>query len=266
MNPIILAVIIVAGIGLLCALILSLASIFFAVPVDEKAEQIRACLPGANCGACGFSGCDGYAAALSKGETTNTALCVPGGNEASAEIAKITGGEAGSVRPMSAVVLCQGNFHNVEQKLEYDGVETCKMAAQLFGGPKSCTYGCIGFGDCVKVCPYNAIFICDGVARINPDRCKACKTCVGVCPRGLITMIPRDDIKTAVLCQNKDKGAQTRKQCKAGCIGCMKCVKACEEGAVKVENNKASVDYEKCTGCGKCHETCPVKCIDLIRL
>ena len=174
--------------------------------------------------------------------------------------------EAGKITPMVAAVMCQGNSTNTPEKLEYSGVHSCKMATQLFGGPKTCVHGCIGFGDCVEVCPYEAIFICDGVARINPSKCRACKKCIKTCPRQLIDLFPLDTIKAAVLCKNHDKGAQTRKQCKAGCIGCMKCVKACEEGAVTVENFCAKVDYDKCVGCGKCHAACPVGCIDLYML
>ncbi|MBQ6707828.1 MAG: RnfABCDGE type electron transport complex subunit B [Clostridia bacterium] len=266
MNPILLAVIIVSAIGLIAGIGLAIASIVMAVPVDKKAEEIREILPGANCGACGYSGCDGYASALSKGDETNTTLCLPGGDEASAEIARITGLAAGTVQPMAAVVRCQGIKRNCSTKLKYSGVRSCKMAAQLFGGPKECTYGCIGYGDCVEVCPYNAIHICDGVARINPLLCRACKMCVNSCPKNLIAMMPLHETKAEVLCVNKNKGSQTRKECRTGCIGCMKCVKVCEYDAIKVENFVAYVDYEKCTGCGKCVEGCPVGCVKLITL
>ena len=266
MNSIILAVLIVAVIGLILGLALAVASIVMAVPVDKKAEAIRECLPGANCGACGFSGCDGYAAALSKGVTKNTALCAPGGNEVSAQIAEIAGLAAGSVKPSAAVVMCQGFCEKANTKMVYNGVESCQMAKQLFGGPKECIYGCIGLGDCVRACPYEAIHICDGVARVNPAMCKACKMCVKTCPNALIRMMPLHEAKAAVLCVNKDKGAVTKKECQLGCIGCMKCVKACEFDAVKVENFCAKVDFTKCTGCGKCTEACPVKCINLITL
>ena len=206
------AVIIVAVIGLVLGLGLAVASIVFAVPKDEKAEAIRECLPGANCGACGFSGCDGYANALAKGETENTALCSPGGNAVSKEIAGILGVAAGEVMPEAAVVLCMGHNGNANLKYDYQGVESCRMASQLYGGPKECVYGCLGLGDCVKACPYNAIHICDGVARINPVECRACKMCVNTCPKGLIEMMPLHRITAAVLCKNHDKGAITRKE------------------------------------------------------
>lgn len=266
MNLILLAVILVSAIGLIAGLILAFASIIMAVPVDEKQEEIRACLPGANCGACGFSGCDGYAAALSKGDTKNTAMCAPGGNEVSKAVAAVLGVEAGEVKPMAAVVMCQGHNENAPLKLDYTGLKSCKMAAQLFGGPKDCIYGCLGFGDCVNVCEYDAIHICDGVARINPNYCRACKKCINTCPKGLIELMPLHETKAAVLCKNHDKGALTRQECKVGCIGCMKCEKGCEQGAIKVVNNVAHVDYDKCVFCGKCIENCPVKCISIVKL
>lgn len=266
MIKILIAVAIVAVTGLVAGLGLAIASAVMAVPKDEKAEKIRECLPGANCGACGFSGCDGYAAALSKGETDNTALCAPGGNDAAKAIASVLGVEAGEVEPSAAVVLCKGHRQNAEEKYIYQGVDSCKMAVQLYGGPKNCTYGCVGLGDCVAACPYDAIHICDGVARINPIMCRACQMCVRTCPKGLIEMMPLHRTMAAVTCKNHDKGAQTRKDCKVGCIGCMKCVKACEYDAVKVENFAAHVDYTKCVGCGKCHEACPTGSIDLIKM
>ncbi len=266
MDTIILAVLIVSAIGLIAGLGLAVASKIMAVPVDEKAEEIEGVLAGVNCGACGYSGCSGYALALSKGETTNTVLCSPGGTETSKKIAELTGLAAGEILPSAAVVLCQGNTINTGKKLKYSGAKTCKMATQLFGGPKDCVYGCIGFGDCVEVCPYNAIHICDEIARINPLACKACTACVAACPKGLIQMMPLHEAKAAVLCANKEKGALTRKQCKTGCIGCMKCVKICEAEAITVTDNCAKVDFDKCTSCGKCKEVCPVNAIDIIDL
>lgn len=266
MNSILLAVLIVGIIGLVCGIALAVASIALAVPTDEKAEAITEMFPGANCGACGYSGCAGYASALSKGDVANTALCNPGGSDVSQQIAEYLGLSAGSVEPMAAVVLCRGNSANASTKMEYSGVESCKMASQLFGGPKDCVYGCLGLGDCVRECPYNAIKICDGVARITPSMCKACKKCIATCPKGLIELLPLNKSKAAVLCKNKDKGVLARKECKAACIGCMKCTKTCEAGAITVVNFNAHADTEKCTGCGQCKEACPVKCIDILKL
>ncbi len=265
-HLIILAVVILAVIGALAALLLSIASKVFAVPVDEKAEQIRECLPGANCGSCGFSGCDGYAAALSSGETKETTLCNPGGNETAKAISEILGVEAGTVKPIAATVMCRGYKENAADKLIYDGYMSCRMATQVFGGPKECIYGCIGYGDCISVCEENAISILNGVAHVEPSLCKACRKCVKACPKGLIEMLPMDEIKAAVLCKNHDKGAVTRKECTAGCIGCMKCVKVCPSEAITIDNFCAKVDYEKCVGCGECNSVCPVSAINILKL
>ncbi len=263
-STIILPIALVAIIGLIAGLGLAIASKVMAVPVDEKAEQIEAVLPGANCGACGFSGCSGYAAALSSGKTAETNRCAPGGTAVAAQVAEIMGTAPSSVLPTTAVVLCMGNSANAENKMEYKGVKSCRMASQLFGGAKECTYGCLGLGDCVAACPYDAIHICDGVARVSTIACHSCKACVNTCPKGIIKMLPLNVTQAAVLCNNHEKGAQARKHCKAACIGCMKCVKACEHEAIIFENFKATVDPEKCVGCGKCHGVCPVGCIDLI--
>lgn len=264
MNEILFPILLVAGIGLVLGLGLAIASKVMAVPVDEKAETITEVLPGANCGACGFSGCAGYAAALSAGKTEETNLCAPGGTPTATKIAEILGTAPSAVLPTVAVVHCMGNSTNSEDKMTYKGVSSCRMASQLFGGAKECTYGCLGLGDCVDACEFDAIHICDGVARISTIACHSCKACVKACPKGLITMLPLNVTQAAVLCKNHEKGAVARKHCKAACIGCMKCVKACEHDAIKVENFLATVDAEKCVGCGKCHEVCPIGCIDLI--
>ena len=266
MNPILLAVIIVAGIGILAGALLAILSKVMAVPVDEKAAQIEEVLPGANCGACGFSGCSGYAAALSGGKTTNTGLCAPGGNEVSAKVAGIMGLAAGNIEPMTAVVFCRGNNDHANKKMVYSGVASCKMATQLFGGEKECMYGCVGLGDCARECPYDAIMLCDGVAVVDPDLCRACKRCVNVCPKKIIGLVPKTQMTSAVLCKNHDKGALTRKECGAGCIGCTKCVRACPNEAITMDNNVAVVDPEKCTACGACVEGCPTGAIVLLTL
>lgn len=263
MNSVLLSVLLLAGVGLAAGVLLSVAAKVFAVPVDKKAEDIEAILPGANCGGCGYSGCAGYAAALSSGETTDTGRCGPGGAEAAAKISAYLGVESGSFEKTCAVVRCNGTDKVAVHKMEYAGVSSCVMADRLYGGEKSCMYGCMGLGDCVRACPYGAIRICDGTARVSPAVCRSCGKCVAACPKGLIEILPVGSVRAVVLCKNKDRGNLTRKECENGCIGCMKCVKACEVGAVKVENFCATVDASKCTGCGKCAEGCPTGAIGL---
>ena len=264
MNTIIFAVLLVGGIGLLIGLILAIASMVFAVPKDEKAEAIEEILPGANCGACGYSGCSGYAKALASGEA-KPGLCSPGGEDTVKAIAEILGVDAGSVEKKTALVHCIGSSDNTENKMEYQGMLSCAAAAMIHGGLNKCSYGCIGLGDCAAACPYDAIKICNGVARVDMDKCRACSMCVAACPKNLISIVPARNA-AVVRCSNCDKGAQTRKDCKAGCIGCMKCVKVCEFAAVKVEKFHASIDPELCTSCGKCIAACPQGCISVISL
>ncbi len=264
MNPILLAVLIVAILGMVLGLLLAIASIIMAVPVDEKAVAIEEVLAGANCGACGYSGCAGYAAALAAGECEDTTLCSPGGSACAKSIAEIMGVSAGDSTPMTAVVLCHGTEANAGTFMDYHGDLSCKTASQLFGGGKACSFGCLGLGDCEEACPFDAIHVNEsGLAEVDSEKCRACKICINVCPKGVIELAPLYKHEAVVYCQNKNKGGETRKQCKVGCIGCMKCQKTCQHDAIHVENFKASVDYAKCTGCGECAEACPVKCIDM---
>ena len=247
-------ILIVGIIGLLAGVVLAVASIVMAVPKDEKAEALEAILPGANCGACGYSGCPGYAAAMAKGEAA-PGLCSPGGAAVAAQCGEILGSGAVEMEKKSAFVHCLGSEDNTTQKMEYDGLESCTAASLLNGGSSSCRFGCLGLGDCMAVCDYGAIQVCSGLAVIDTDKCVACGKCVAACPKGLIKLAP---VKAAVVrCSNCDKGKDTMQACKVGCIGCMKCQRTCEAGAVTVQNGLASVDSEKCTGCGKCAEACP---------
>ena len=256
-------ILILAAIGLIAGLGLAIASKVLAVPVDEREQQLRDVLPGANCGACGFSGCGGYAKALADGTAESTALCAPGGAKTAQQIAQTLGVKGDAITPEVALVRCRGCREYTEPKTRYTGVQTCRTANQLYGGPGACAYGCIGFGDCVQACDYGALFLREGVAAVDPARCTACGKCVRACPKGLIELFPTGTAAAAVLCSSQDKGAQTRKACRTGCIGCKKCEKICEAGAVEVRSNLAHIDPEKCTACGKCVENCPQNCIEL---
>ncbi|NLA88123.1 MAG: RnfABCDGE type electron transport complex subunit B [Clostridiales bacterium] len=261
MNIIILAILAVTVIGIICAVMLAFASKVMAVKTDETAVKLREALPGANCGACGYPGCDGYAAALGEKSGVKTNLCIPGGDAVSKELSLILGVDFEDVEEKIAVVHCLGDCDATSDRINYQGVETC-AAAKLLGGKGVCSDGCIGFGDCVAVCPNDAVCMEKGLARVDTRKCTGCGICVGACPNKIITL-ERDTIKTAILCSGRDKGAVARKKCTKGCIACKKCVRECPVQAFVIENNLAVIDYAICTDCGRCTEVCPVKCISL---
>ena len=258
-ETIFVPVLIVTVVGIIAATILSVASKFMSVPVDETVNNLREALPGANCGACGCAGCDEYAQKMAKGECP-TNLCVPGGANVAAKLSEILGTEAGEVEEKSAYVKCRGTYEAAKLSMEYQGKKTCKECATFFGGNKICSSACLGLGDCVKACEYNAIHVIDGVAVVNKDNCVGCGACVKVCPKFVIEMGPKKrDVHVA--CSNKEKGAVARKQCTNACIGCMKCEKECPVGAIKVSNNLAYVDKNICINCQKCVAVCPTGAI-----
>lgn len=259
MNPILFAVVLVSGIGLALGIGLTVASALLSVPVSEKTVRLREALPGANCGACGFSGCDGYAEALSNGEAAPN-LCAPGGAATAAVLSEICGVDA-VFEKREAFVHCGGDCERCGSKLNYKGLESCAAAAMLFSGPRNCSFGCIGFGDCVKACEYDAITVSDGLARISPLLCTGCGKCAAVCPRGIIEVLPAER-GAAVRCSSTEKGAAANRACTVSCIGCRMCEKKCPQKAIRVEDNLARVDLEKCTGCGLCAEICPHGCIE----
>lgn len=259
-EAIITAVIAVTVIGLLCAVVLVVASVFMTVKENELEKKVRECLPGANCGACGYSGCDGYAKALAEDKTVKTNLCTPGGDKTSVKLSEILGTAHIKTVEMVATVRCCGDCTTTEKKTRYAGVDTCKAAKMIHGGDGMCTYGCLGRGDCVRACPHDAICMDNGIARVDFRKCIGCGVCVKSCPNFLIHMMP--DVKRQVIaCHNKQKGANARKLCTNACIACGKCVKACPTGAVRLNNNCATIDYDKCTACGECASVCPVGCI-----
>ena len=260
MNEILIAVIPVVIIGILCGAVLVIASKVMAVKEDERFPAVRDCLPGANCGACGFAGCDGYAKALCEDPSTPANLCIPGAAGVAKQLGEVLGVEVADVAAQVAVVHCSGNCQHTQDKVVYSGIESCAAAKLLYGGKGSCTFGCLGLGDCAAVCPQNAIAIRDGVARVSAADCIGCGVCAKACPNHLISLLAATD-RVVVACSNRDKGAATRKVCDVGCIGCRKCEKACPSGAIKVTDNVARIDYEKCTGCGACAEVCTTKCI-----
>lgn len=262
MTAIIIATVVVGGVGLFIGIFLGVAGQKFAVEVDEKEIAVRECLPGNNCGGCGFPGCDGLAAAIAKGEAPVNG-CPVGGAPVAQKIGAIMGQEAGEEVRQVAYVKCQGTCERSKEQYEYTGILDCEMMSFVpGGGPKQCNYGCIGYGSCVKVCPFDAIHVIDGVAVVDKEACKACGKCVEKCPKHLIELIPYEQ-SVKVSCSSSDKGKAAMNACEVSCIGCKKCQKTCENGAITVENNVAHIDYSKCTNCGKCVEACPRKAIVL---
>lgn len=260
MGTIIIPAVIVAVVGLIAAVILTIASKLMYVPVDEEVAAIREVLPGANCGACGFAGCDDYAAAFGENPALSTALCPVGGSSIASQIAGILGVDAAEADEKVAMVMCQGNYGVTRQIMEADRIHTCKEAKMFYGGQWACPYGCLGLGDCFNVCKFDAIRVENGVARINRDKCVGCGACDDVCPNNIISMVNKKNL-VFVACKSMEKGAKTRKTCENGCIGCMKCQKTCKFEAIKVENNVAQVDLEACKNCGLCEKECPTGAI-----
>ncbi len=255
-TAIIIATAVVAGTGLFIGVFLGVAGKKFAVEVDEREVAVREALPGNNCGGCGYPGCDGLAAAIAKGEAPCNA-CPVGGAPVGAVIAGIMGQEVVETARQVAYVKCGGDCEKTKEAFAYTGTEDCEMMSFIPGsGAKKCTYGCLGYGSCVKACPFDAIHVINGIAVVDKEACKACGKCVEKCPRHLIELVPYEQT-TFVACSSHAKGKAVTESCDIGCIGCKKCEKTCPNGAITVTDFCAHVDYEKCTNCGACKEVCP---------
>lgn len=248
--------------GVAAGAILTFASRVFHVETDDRVEKIMEELPGINCGACGFSGCEGYAKALVEGKAAVN-LCKPGGAKTTAAVGDVLGISAENSVRETAFVHCNGNCDATGVKYEYSGAQTCAAVERYYNGRGVCKYSCSGYGDCARVCDSDAIEIVNGVAVINPAKCTACTRCVKECPNNLISLRTIEE-RVQVVCSSKDNGKTTKAACKNGCIACRICEKKCPEGAITVNDNHASVDGKKCTGCGICIAACPTKCIHML--
>lgn len=254
MEKILYAVGILSVLGALFGGILALASRVFAVEVDERLPKLTECLPGANCGGCGFAGCQAYAQAVLEGKAS-VGLCVAGGSESAEKMAEIMGVSSEKVERKVAMVKCRGQ--NRLLKGHYDGISDCRAAMFVTGnGPIACPNGCLGFGTCVSVCKFGAISVVNGVARVDSEKCTGCMQCVDACPRKVIVPVTyHTDI--VIACSNTDRGANTRMVCDQGCVGCHLCQWQCDHDAIHIINNLATIDYSKCVSCGRCAAVCP---------
>lgn len=262
-NAIIIATIFLGATGLVLAVALLAASKKFAVEEDPKLELLVNVLPGANCGGCGLAGCRNFAEKVLENPNGNF-NCPVGGLDLNKKFSEILGIEVKETKPMTAILRCNGTTDNSAKLLEiYDGIADCRAAVLMYPGGKVCPYGCLGLGSCIRACKFDAIKKENGIVKIDEEKCVACGACIAACPKGLIIFYPKGE-KVFVACSNNDRGGLVRTACKAGCIGCKKCEKTCEYGAVKVDNFCAVVDWHKCTLCGKCVKECPIGCISQI--
>ncbi len=256
---ILIAFLVMFAVAVVAGILLLVISHFFAVPENPQKQIIRECLPGINCGACGYKGCDDYAAALAEGGVKPT-LCIPGAQSVADRISDILGIEPEPIKDVVAFVACNGYCEANPPAATYEGVKTCYAASMIYGGAHSCRFGCLGYGDCATACPSKAICMVDGIAHVDTARCIGCGLCAKTCPKHIISMLPQETL-TAVMCSNKQKGADARKACKNACIGCKKCEKVCPNGAISVVDNLAVVDYTKCANCKTCIKECPTGCL-----
>ena len=255
MMSIVYAVLVLGVMGLLFGLILAFASKIFAVEVDERIPAVQECLPGANCGGCGYPGCAGLATAIVEGKAPVNG-CPVGGAAAAEKIAAVLGVEVTESEKMVAHVHCSGTCGVAKDRAVYEGIEDCLGAIRVANGFKDCAFGCLGLGTCAKACPFGAISVVDGVAKVDETKCTACSKCVAACPKHIISLVP-DKNKVRVDCASKAKGKEVMDACSVGCIGCGLCEKTCKLDAIHMEGNIPVIDYTKCKGCQMCAKACP---------
>ncbi|HKM17854.1 MAG: RnfABCDGE type electron transport complex subunit B [Firmicutes bacterium] len=250
------------GLGIILSVGLVIAAKKFSVEVDERIEEIEIALPGVNCGACGFAGCRSLAEAIAEGKAPING-CPVGGIAVAEKIAEIMGADSGNAPERKvAQVLCRGGCAEAAQRAEYDGPNDCRIMNTTQGGDKGCTYGCLGGGTCVEVCPFNAMYMDEnGLPVVIEEKCTGCGKCVEACPRDII-ILTGEEYGVHIRCRSLAPGKEVRQVCKVGCIACRRCEKECPCDAITVTNNLAEIDYDKCTVCRRCVAVCPVHTIE----
>ena len=271
MNSIIIAVVILGGIAFVAALVLFVCSKKFAVFEDPRIARVNELLPGANCGGCGFAGCNAMAEALVK-ESDKGSIegisCPVGGAEVMSQVANLLGMTVANGEPQVAVIRCNGTCENRPRISQYVGLRTCAAMNACGAGETACGYGCLGCGDCVNACQFDALHMNEetGLPEVDENKCVACGACVKACPRHIIELRKKGpkNRRVFVSCVNRDKGAIAMKACKSACIGCGKCAKECQFEAITIEENLSYIDFTKCRLCKKCVAICPTKAIQAV--
>ncbi len=268
MNVVLITIISLGVLGSLAAIILYFVAQKFKVFEDPRIDQVEEVLPAANCGGCGYPGCRAFAEAMVKSDDISDLNCPVGGAETMSAAAAILGKEVAAADPMVAVVRCNGTCENRPQTNDYDGATSCTIASSLYGGETGCSNGCLGLGECVDACAFNAMYMDKetGLPVIIEDNCVSCGACVDACPRSIIELRKKGpkSRRIFVSCVNTDKGAAAKKACSVACIACKKCQKICPFDAITVENNLAYIDYDKCKLCRKCVAECPTNAIHMV--
>lgn len=256
------AALVLGGMGLLFGGVLTITSKVFAVPSNPMRDAIRELLPGANCGACGYPGCDGCADAMASGKAAANA-CPVCSAETAAQIAQVMGVEAANPAARQvARVICRGGNGHCREKFTYHGIADCLAASLVDGGNKSCKYACLGLGTCVRACKFDAIHVDaqTGIAVVDEEKCVACGKCIDVCPKHVLSLQPEKD-PVRLMCHAEKAGFAVSDHCDRGCIDCGRCEEACKFGAIRMENHLPVIDMTKCRGCMMCAEACPTQAI-----
>lgn len=265
MNTILISLIILGSTGLIAAVLLYVIAQAFKVEEDPRIDEVQEVLPGANCGGCGSAGCRAFAETCVKASSLDGLLCPVGGSATMAKVGEILGMAAAAGDPKVAVVRCNGTCEARPKTSEYNGTRTCAIMNSLYVGETGCGFGCLGCGDCVAACQFDAIHMDEltGLPVVDEDKCTSCGACAKACPRNIIEIRKKGDagLRMVVECVNKDKGAAAKKACLNACIGCGKCKQVCGAEAITVENNLAYIDAEKCILCRDCESACPTGAI-----